>query len=429
MRLILAALAIAGLSGCSGDKSATCSDSSDCPSGNVCLTNRCERLCNDDEPCPGGFVCDVGGVDGSDAGICMDDSGLAPVISSVAGNGTQECVTTTGAACMGTGFVAQGRFTDTTQFSLVGPAEATNQTEYDLTIASLNATGTTVELTAVMSGMPALSPGQYSLVATNQAGVADTNVQLLQGTPGPDLTGAQLIDRINGAAAGQIDASKLDLSGNGGGGGSGGTLYIYDESPTSTSSDTNVGDRMWIRLRPPAGETAGSLAIDHQRFSALCGDGDGCSITLGAEGYLFNGVSRLLRTGGECKFFYNPGTGEWTLDDSCTVWTRALLNNGGTLEDPGDSGPIQGFKPYVPSVPAGFDNGTASDTDGAVAVMGYANLCFLAESPASTASPGLVADSDDGFHLAIAGSDWIGYPAAFFPAGAANRSCVLIIED
>ncbi|MEO1172661.1 MAG: hypothetical protein AAFX94_11525, partial [Myxococcota bacterium] len=161
-----------------------------------------------------------------------------------------------------------------------------------------------------------------------------------------------------------------------------------------------------------------------------CGDGDGCSLVLGAEGFVFNNVSAPLRTGGECRFFYVASSGEWTLADDCTAWTRRLRrNSSGVLEDPGDSGPVEGFKAYVPSVAAGIDNGGGGDTDGAVGVLGYQNLCFFAESPGSTASPGLVSDTDSGFHLVVAGSDWSGYPSESFPAGDPSRSCVLIIED
>lgn len=439
--VIATAMTALALSACSDSKGAACTESSDCPSGNVCLTNRCERLCDTDSTgCPSGFLCDLEAIDGENAGICIDDSRVAPEIGSVAGNGSAACVGATESNCVDNGFIVEGTFTDSTVFELIGPAEAASQVTYALDLQSLSATGEAAELTVNLSGKPDVAAGLYVLSARNQAGADESTVQLLQGAPGPDLTGSQLIDRINGATTGVIDAARLDLSGitpgDGGTGGSGGTLYLYDNSDTP-ATDTNVGDRMWVRLT--AGDTSGaakSVAVDHARFEALCGDGDGCDISLGGTRFVVNGPGgsaplNALATGGACKMFYDSASGDWSIESGCVLWRRFIEpdpTDPSKFVDPGDTGDIEGFKPYSPSSGFGFDGD--NDTR---AVITYSFACYLAESPviAGGGSPGdrFEDDSSEGFFLSMAGADWDSYPTASFPTADANRSCVLLIED
>ncbi len=438
--VIATAMTALALSACSDSKGAACTESSDCPSGNVCLTNRCERLCDTDSTgCPSGFLCDLDAIDGENAGICIDDSRVAPQISTVAGNGSAACVGTTNSNCVDSGFIVEGTFTDSTVFELVGPAEAASQITYDLDVESLSSTGEVAELAVNLSGKPEVAAGLYVLSARNQAGADESTVQLLQGAPGPDLTGSQLIDRINGATGGVIDATRLDLSGitpGDGGGGSGGTLYLYDNS-TTAAEDTNVGDRMWVRLT--AGDTSGdakSIAVDHARFTALCGDGDGCDVSVGASRFVVNGPSgptplNALGTGGSCRLHYDATTGGWSLENGCVLWRRRIVEDDtdpSGFADPGETGNIAGFRPYAAASGYGFDGDSQS-----VAVMGYSFVCYLAEAPvrADGGTPGDPFEADDqaGFHLTMASSSWSQYPASSFPVSDTERSCVVLIED
>ncbi|MEM6730859.1 MAG: hypothetical protein AAF658_04850, partial [Myxococcota bacterium] len=327
-------------------------------------------------------------------------------------------------------------FTDSTTFELVGPAEAVAVVEYDLDVVSLNSTGSLAELTANISGKPDIAPGRYTLIARNQAGVDNSDIQLLQGSPGPDLTGSQLIDRINSATSGQIINSRLDLNGvSGGGGGSGGTLYLYDNSPTPTT-DTNVGDRMWLRVTGNTDGSPSSLAVDHDRFTALCGDGDGCDVSLGGSRFLVDGDNdpitppqplASLGTGGACKMFYDTASGSWSLENGCALWRQRVVPNvaGTGFELPTD--PLQrGFKPYSPSSSFGFDSQGLSRP-----VLSYSFACYFSEAGPRAAGDGtgFVDDTDPGFHLVMAGSDWADYPTSSFPVADADRACILLIED
>ncbi|MEL6544470.1 MAG: hypothetical protein AAFQ82_07575 [Myxococcota bacterium] len=431
--MTIVALSALTYAGCSDGKSAACSESSDCPAGNVCLTNRCERLCDTAETgCPNGFLCDLDAIEGAGAGICIDDSRVAPQISSVNGNGTAECVSATQANCMGSGFLVEGNFTTGTTFTLLGPGEGTSQTPIELELADLNSTGTLAELEVASAQRGGLAAGTYLLTAMNQAGQDEQQVQLLQGATGPDATGDELINRIN-SATGVINAARLEGGGGSGTGGSGGTLYVYDNSTTPATNAT-VGDRMWVRVT--AGDTSGapvSVAVDHSRFTNLCGDGDGCDVSLGAQRVMMDlggGTLRAinsLRTGGTCKMYYDTADKSWTLANNCTMWLQSLRKDEGTgnFVDAGE------FRTYSPSNAFGFDassDGATDTLDGsALPIMSYLFGCYFAEAGPTT--DGFQEDTDDGFHLILAGSAWADYPATRFPITDPNRACVLLIED
>jgi hypothetical protein len=198
---------------------------------------------------------------------------------------------------------------------------------------------------------------------------------------------------------------------------------------------------MLIRLQGNTDGSARSLPIDHDRFKALCGDGDGCSLTLGTERlrvYLDadndpdTAPSEFALdapyNGGPCKFFFHSPSGSWSLESSCVVWRGELEVEPDLLTS--DAG---AFKPYAPSNAFGFDNsdfGGRDRLDGSpLPVLAYAYACYLSESPANLEMPGFLSDNDDGFHLIMAGVDWKDYPTDRFPASDPERACILIVED
>lgn len=412
-------------SACNSDDGSTCETSSDCPSGNVCFAERCELLCSASEPCPAGFVCDLDVLGDTGAGVCIDDERAMPRIRGVEGNGSTACQSITSASCIGDGFIARGAFPQNTSFELIGPGEATTITQYPLEVVSRDPGGSVVELAADLTGNPAVTPGRYTLVARNQAGSDDADIQLLQGEPGPNLTGDELIERINTASTELIASERLDVEGGSGGGG--GVLYRYDDSTTPATGEP-VGDRMWVRVKGSDDGSPRSLPIDHERFSALCGDGDGCSVTLGAERLRVDHdldpetqmlVLPALGNGGACKLFFEPESGAWTIENSCYQRRQRLERTGtDTYEDDG------AFRPYAPAVSLGFDNDGARSP-----VIAFSLACYFADAPPSDTEPGYAPDDADGFHLILAGADWADYPTDIFPTSDAERSCVLIIED
>ncbi|MEM6303087.1 MAG: hypothetical protein AAF744_00090 [Pseudomonadota bacterium] len=208
-------------------------------------------------------------------------------------------------------------------------------------------------------------------------------------------------------------------------------LYEADTPPTTMAPRT-AG--MAVVLKGRMDGRATSIPVNQAHFVELCGDMDGCTVEIAVyprAGGSIDGRSFLdvQRSGGKCTVFYEERSGIWSLSDPCMVWTRRLTNQSGTLIDPGDTGgQLQGFSPYVPSASAGVD-GLRSDRYQATAIMGYANWCFLSQSPEDANAPGLVEDTEKGFHLLMAGTDWAGYREQFFPSRDSTRYCLLLIDD
>jgi len=209
-------------------------------------------------------------------------------------------------------------------------------------------------------------------------------------------------------------------------------LVYTEDAPPSRLGARSAG--MAVVLKGSTDGRATGMPIDHDHFVDLCADLDGCTVEIAVyprAGGLIEGRSFLevQRSGGKCTFFYQEASGVWSVSDPCTVWTRALRNNNGELVDPGDgTGKLEGFMPYVPSTTAGID-GHSSDLYEARAPMAYANWCFLSQSPNSSSGPGIVQDSEQGFHLVMAGTDWTGYREQFFPSRDPDRYCLLLIDD
>jgi hypothetical protein len=183
-------------------------------------------------------------------------------------------------------------------------------------------------------------------------------------------------------------------------------------------------ERMIVRVEGKANGKVNSLPVDHDRFRELCGDGDGCDVTLALEGLRGDTVPTLLPTynGGPCKMFYDVETNGWSIETSCVTWRQEL----GVREDFStyDNG---AFKPYAPTNAYGFDG--VDQFDGNYTILTYAYVCYFAESPPLKAEPGFVADKEPGLHLTYAGSDWTDFPTKRIRLDDNKRACLLVVDD
>lgn len=429
--LVLAAASLlTALPACRSEKQAGCSSNSSCPDGHICISQQCEQLCDDDGDCARGSICDLG------KGLCEEGKRPTPELTQVRGNGSSDCTAATGQPCINSGFFVTGSNLTGAVFTLSGPAAS--PTVYAMTVVPGTASDTQVEVIPVLAGAQLdISEGEYVLAAANASGQAQTTVQLLRGEAGPDADGTELINRINAAGTvGKISEARLDVTGGSGGGG--GTLYVYSGSTTATESAVE-GDRMIVRVNGSADNSAVSLAVDQTRLVSLCGDADGCSLTLGATRFVDVSQSNYLIEaplhGGSCKF-YLDASGSWSLSQPCVARFGLYKYDTGQAKEVFD----RPYQMYEYSNVYGKDgsNSDATDEDGgALIVMGFKGTCYLAEAAHdSTSNTGaFLADNVAGLTLIASGPAWdtatiyASGNAAQWPASDANRACILLVED
>lgn len=218
--LLLTTLSLA-CSGCTaagkGGDEPECRSNDDCDAGKACVADACVQLCSSDRQCVNSEICTDG--------LCTEGvrSDL-PEIVSIDGDGGVACPDgDAGKDCIAAGLMIEGVNLEGAWFTLV-PSFGTGT--HDLTVRD----GGTDSLVEV--DLPDIPPGEYTLQVANAAGANQAGLTLLQGPQGPpgsdaDLTGSEIVDRINGdAGAGIIDAENLPI----------GTL-IPDMSHTHDVSD------------------------------------------------------------------------------------------------------------------------------------------------------------------------------------------------
>ena len=431
---------LAQLTACGGDNAGACNASNECPSGEVCQSHTCVKTCDSATLCPGGYTCQNN--------ICVSGSTGVPQINTVAGTSELNCGEN--GACIGTAFLVTGAHFTNTTFNM---ADSEGRT-YDMTVQD-GGNDNAVTLVPVLARRQTdLFADRYVLTAVNQSGSATSELQLLQGEPGPDLTADELIDRINTASANKkILASRLEGGTSGGGGDAAGIVVKVNGSGS--------------------GGPAVSLDVDTEALKTLCGDDDGCDITLGATKFHGSGTAALeayeieaALNGGTCRFFLNPSTLSWTVSQDC-VAIYGLYKYQSTA---GDGTPVyvydRAYQRYEYSSTFGKKNsgsastytgcgggsgGTANgDGDGGpLIVLGFKGACYFAEGPADNSKPGTGCLLDDGKnstdHVAanfslIASSPTWDYPGAYpraLPPGNVRpwrdsdttRECVLTVKD
>ncbi len=481
--------------GCSS-KSPGCVEDNECPSGNVCLERKCEKLCQDDNDCTAGRYCN--------GAICVvgTRSGT-PVIASISGSGSSACVPSTGGNCVGTHFVVTVSNLGGSEFLL---ASADGGTDYVMTVpAGGRVQDDRVDLAPQGGGD--IVAGDYVLVVSNSAGEDQAGVSLLKGEPGDDadLTGDVIVARINASTA-VIDADNVTGGGGAmtgdqivnaindsgtsgiisservaGGSGGGSTLYEYDNSPTATETG-HSGDRMVVRVDA---STTGvvSQPVDPTRLEELCGDPDGCQISLGTIGwyYVVDGSSWKVPApyvNAPCRFFLrqNAGAGSgdaWSISSSCTQqyvvcegsvspcaserlyiphYSGQFGSDGfaGSGNPPDDTLNVIHnracyFSEALPDTGLGCicDTTTSCDPDGASDCACDAD-CGCPCDTTGACDAGCVCDpyciytrlendTSKGFTLFASHPSWSGphfwVGDEFWPPGESDRACILIVED
>ncbi len=419
--LLSAGLAVALSAGCKGDDGLSCTASSACPKGHACVKNKCTQVCEHDGDCARGTHCD--------GELCIDgDRGGAPEITEVRGNSVQSCGhPTTGedlGSCIGTGFVVLGTGLAGSEWYLVSAQSGDS--------IALHAVGTQrnteVELRPTLPpGQDDLEEGSYRLLVSNAAGDDQADVTLLRGEPG--LPGTDGIDGEPGLPGGQA------------------ALFLYDNVSDADPAEglPKQLDRMHLRLDAPTGEAMpATLPIDDERLMALCGDDDGCDVTLGAVGWVERARTRKTpRMSMPCRIFIRDVDGErhWGVASACVQWHGTW---GATGWD-GDSGDPGFYTPYFSNL-IGVDG--VDDIDGVLTdgpddrgyVLNHERACFFAETtPATSAEGEWNADNDQGFYLVASGAAWddgnnangMYYPTpnALWPPAASGRSCEMTVED
>ncbi|MCK5689097.1 hypothetical protein KAI87_07500, partial [Myxococcota bacterium] len=181
--ILVTSLSMACSSSTSGSNS-SCSDNSQCDPGFVCDDSGCVQLCTTQSDCPEGMLCT--------SDVCrVPANGILPDIQGVTGNAADDN------AQIIDGLIVDGTNLSESIFELRDENGAAT-----LTIRSMS--NEQVELVFPED----VRSGHYTLVATNQSGSDDQNIQLTL----PEITGTQLIDKLNDTATtGTISAAHLPL--------------------------------------------------------------------------------------------------------------------------------------------------------------------------------------------------------------------------
>lgn len=234
LSLVLLASLAASTPGCSGNPPSTggCGGNSECSSGEICDQGSCLTLCANDMQCGAGLVCEND--------ICVAGGRVIPVITAVDGDGTMTCPDANGTHCLAAGMIINGDNLAGASFSLTPQSG----TPVELVVRDSMETVATVDL-------PDLAPGDYTLVATNQAGSDQASLTLLQGPPGPDLTANELVTLLNTASSKllssvlPVGATASDVAAGDHGHGAGditGTFPVASLPVGSTASTVSAGD-------------------------------------------------------------------------------------------------------------------------------------------------------------------------------------------
>ena len=169
-----------------GPRGSACTRSDECLAGLVCRSEICEQLCATNGDCPAGEIC-------SAVQICdLPANGVFPEITDVVGNDNGDATR-----------ILDGMFVRGNNLGDATLALTDGVLTPILTVVSQSTTEIEVRFPADVR------IGAYTLTATNNAGTAQATITLTL----PDLTGEQLIARINTTPlpAAPISASYLPV--------------------------------------------------------------------------------------------------------------------------------------------------------------------------------------------------------------------------
>jgi hypothetical protein len=222
--------------------------------------------------------------------------------------------------------------------------------------------------------------------------------------------------------------------------------YIYDNGWMSTTK--LAGGKMVIRLNGSRNAGPRSSPIDMERFTAMCGDEDGCQLTLGATRFRDqinkDYISDAPLQGAPCRFFYTR-TKHWSLSQACV----AIYGLYAWSEKAQKYEFNRVYQVYEYSNAYGIDDSfkDGTDPDGrALIILSFKGACYLAESAADDELKGGRFRADDpndksdgrGLFLVASSPTWDfagAYPkddqgvSRVWPADDSERQCILIVED
>lgn len=439
-------LLVHAASGCASRSPLVCEGVENCPGGHICQAGSCIRLCETDDVCSKGEFCD--------GTTCVAGLRVAPTLQQVEGNSAAKCAPqgTAERACIGSALVAKGQ-------NLGGSSFILNPVDGGASIAMVPLAGGRSEsqvvdlVTAV--GAPTVGPGDYVLVASNSAGTHEAAISLLQGDRG------DMGDR--GPQGTQGVQGKEGVRGPVGPVGNG-NAFLYTQECTDAGDDS--GDVNCVTKKPvelsanrlvvvvqaglKAGKTTtGQAVVDGFQLFDICGDADGCDVSMAAVGALprektTGAVVQAAWSGGTCHLFLadqpdpqNPGETmrTWTMAEDCT---NIYVGHG--VQGGGNSQPVKDYVRYLshrfgvdgkdePSAAGGADYGDGNK------VLEYRKGCLLTTSPPAITGDlngYLARDTELGFHVIAVGDDWFVDTEATQAKPswtAAPHSCTLIVRD
>lgn len=218
--------------------------------------------------------------------------------------------------------------------------------------------------------------------------------------------------------------------------------YIYDNGTLSRTSLS--GGKMVVRVNGSAGTGPVSHPIDMSRFEELCGDEDGCTITLAVTRFLGGetkpySVTNVPLQGAPCRFFWLPATKEWSLSQYCVATFGLYKYSDARKAYTYD----RAYQIYEYSYDFGKDDSYTSGENpdsNSYQIMSFKGACYLAEAAPDTRRNNGKWLPDDpnqpatgrGLHLVASSPLWDFpgvYPAERWPETDPQRACVLIVED
>lgn len=222
--------------------------------------------------------------------------------------------------------------------------------------------------------------------------------------------------------------------------------YVYDNG--SVTSTSYVGGKLVFKINASSNGAPISVKIDMGRLTEMCGDADGCSLTLGATRFRHETdltyVQDAPLQGAPCRFFYTE-TKHWSLSQACVA--KYGLYEWNAQKQDWEYQHVYQIYEYSNAYGIDDSNRGGTDKDGQpLIVMSFKGACYLTESAADAQRgggnflPDNPADISTGRGLYLVASspswDYAGsYPKdrngnqTVWPANDPDRQCILVVED
>lgn len=221
--------------------------------------------------------------------------------------------------------------------------------------------------------------------------------------------------------------------------------YIYDNGAISSTS--LPGGKMIVRINGSRNAGPVFAKIDMDRLRAMCGDDDGCTLTLGATRFRSKTTGYILDVplqGAACRFFYSPSK-HWSFSQACMA-TYGLYKWSDANKRYEFSNAYQVYE-YGNAYGVDDSYRDSGDPDSeALIVLSFKGACYLTESAPDVQKGGGHLLPDDprdrnlgaGLFLVASSPTW-DHPGAYppdvdgielvWPADDPLRQCILIVDD